>query len=189
VPLTDRAVSTAKPSEKPRKIFDGRGLHLIISPKGGKWWRFKYRFEGKEKQVSLGVYPDVSLKDARERQEEARKLVAASIDPSQHRKAKKSSSAEKAENSFEVIAREWFARRSPSWVPSYGDRIIRRLERDIFPWMGSKPIANISAPQLLETVRRIEDPAHWKLRTVPSRIADKCSAPPSPLVVPNAVLA
>ena len=112
MPLTDRAVRAAKPEAKPRKLFDERGLFLLISPAGGKWWRFKYRFDGKEKQISLGVYPDVALKDARERRDDARKQVAAGIDPSEHRKARKVARAGEVENSFEVVAREWFAVKS-----------------------------------------------------------------------------
>ncbi len=154
--LTDIAIRTAKPDTKARKLFDERGLFLLISPKGGKWWRFKYRFDGKEKQLSLGVYPDVSLKDARERRDQTRKLIAAGIDPSEHRKAIKAARDERSANSFEVIGREWFTKHSPNWSANHADRIIRRLERDIFPWIGGKPIAGITAPQLLDVVRRIE---------------------------------
>jgi integrase len=154
--LTDTQIRKAKPTEKARKLFDERGLYLEISPRGGKWWRFKYRFGGKEKRLSLGVYPDISLKDARDRREDARKLVAHGVDPSEARKAAKTASQERGTNSFEVISREWFSKKSPVWVPSHASRIIRRLERDIFPWLGGKPIAEITAPQLLETVRRIE---------------------------------
>ena len=156
MPLTDTFIRNAKPGEKPLRHFDGRGLYLEISPTGGKWWRLKYRFDGKEKRLSLGVYPDVSLKDARERRDDARKLLANEIDPSENRKAAKAAKVERAANSFEVVAREWYAKHSPSWSPNHGDRIIRRLERDIFPWIGGKPIAGVSAPQLLDVVRHIE---------------------------------
>ena len=156
MPLTDTAIKKAKPEAKQRKLYDQRGLFLLISPKGGKWWRFKYLFDGKEKLLSLGTYPDVSLKDARDRRDEARKQVAAGIDPGEHRKAKKAAKAAKQANSFEVIAREWYAKHSPNWSANHGDRIIRRLERDIFPWIGGSPIADITAPQLLEVIRRIE---------------------------------
>jgi len=156
MPLSDTQIRKAKPAEKTQRLFDGSGLYLEISPKGGKWWRLKYRFGGKEKRLSLGVYPDVSLKDARERRDDSRKLLANSIDPGENRKAKKAAKVERATNSFEVIAREWYAKHSPNWSASHGDRIIRRLERDIFPWIGGKPIADITAPQLLEVIRRIE---------------------------------
>jgi integrase len=154
--LTDTQIRKAKPTEKTQRLFDGGGLYLEISPKGGKWWRLKYRFGGKEKRLSLGVYPDISLKEARERRDDARKLLANEIDPSENRKAVKAAKVERAGNSFEVVAREWYAKHSPNWSANHGDRIIRRLERDIFPWLGGKPIAEISAPQLLEAIRRIE---------------------------------
>jgi len=157
MPLTNTAIRNAKPEAKARKMFDGGGLYLEISPKGGKWWRLKYRFSGKEKRMSLGTFPDVSLKDARERRDEARKLIANGIDPSQKRKLDKTIAFEHAENSFEMVAREWFAKYSSSWSSSHATRIIRRLERDIFPWLGNQPIADINAPLLLQTVRRIEE--------------------------------
>jgi len=156
MPLTDTAIKKAKPDAKQRKLYDERGLFLLISPKGGKWWRFKYQFDGKEKLLSVGTYPDVSLKDARERRDEARKQVAAGIDPGGHRKAKRTARVANQANSFEVVAREWYAKHSPNWSANHGDRIIRRLERDIFPWLGSSPVADITAPQLLEVIRRIE---------------------------------
>ena len=156
MPPSDTAIRNAKPGDKAKKMFDGGGLYLEISPKGGKWWRLKYRFDGKEKRLSLGVYPDVSLKDARERRDEARKLLANDIDPSQNRKAKKAAKAERASNSLEVVAREWFAKHEPNWSPNHANRIVRRLERDIFPWIGGSPVADITAPQLLEVIRRIE---------------------------------
>jgi integrase len=156
MPLTDTAIRNAKPGVKPVKLFDGGGLYLEVAPSGGKWWRLKYRFEGKEKRLSLGVYPDVSLKDARDRRDDSRRLLADGIDPSENRKAIKSARSERGANSFEVVAREWFAKFSPSWASNHGDRIIRRFERDIFPWIGGKPIADLGAPDLLAVVRRIE---------------------------------
>lgn len=155
--LTDSAIRNAKPSEKPRKLADEKGLFLLVSPSGGKWWRLKYRFGGKENLISLGTYPEVGLKDARERRDAARKLLADGVDPSANRKATKAAKGEQAANSFEVVAREWYAKFSPTWNENHGIRIIRRLERDIFPWIGSKPIAEVSAPDLLATVRRIEN--------------------------------
>ena len=155
--LTDTAIKKAKPEAKQRKLYDERGLFLLISPKGGKWWRFKYLFDGKEKQLSLGTYPDVSLKEARDRRGEARKQVAADIDPGEHRKAKKAAREAKQANSFEVIGREWFAKHSANWSKKHSDRIISSLKRDIFPWLGGKPITEITPPQLLQTVRRIEE--------------------------------
>ncbi len=155
--LTDTTVRNTKPRDKPFKLTDEKGLFLLIKPNGNKWWRLKYRFEGKEKLLSCGVYPDVSLKQARERREEARKLLASRIDPSENRKAIKATQVEHTANSFEVIAREWHAKYSPQWAPSHSDKIIRRLERDIFPWLGNKPIANITPPDLLKVLRHIEE--------------------------------
>ena len=138
-------------------MFDSRGLYLEIAPSGGKWWRLKYRFDSKDKRISLGTYPDVSLKDARERRDEARKLLANGVDPSEQRKAEKAARAECNANSFEVIAREWFYKHEPNWAASHSKRIIRRLERDIFPWIGNMAITDITAVQLLKTIRRIEE--------------------------------
>ncbi|MGZ0018209.1 tyrosine-type recombinase/integrase [Nitrosomonas sp. wSCUT-2] len=157
MPLTDTSIRNAKPGAKPIKLYDERGLFLLVTPTGGKWWRFRFMFDGKEKLLSLGVYPDVSLKDARERRDEARKLVANGVNPSENRKIQKSARAELVANSFEVIAREWFAKFASTWASHHGDRIIRRFERDIFPWIGGRPIAEINAPELLTVVRRIEN--------------------------------
>jgi len=156
MPLTDTAIRKAKPAEKPYKLFDERGLYLEVTPTGGKWWRLKYRFDGKEKRLSLGAYPDVKLKDARDRRDEARKLLANGIDPSENRKVQKAVKQDRAANSFQVVAREWFAKHTPNWADHHSDRIIRRLERDIFPWIGGSPIADVTAPELLAVVRRIE---------------------------------
>lgn len=156
MPLTDTAVRNAKPETKPRKLADEKGLFLLVHSNGSKYWRFKYRFGGREKLLALGVYPDISLADARQRRDDARKLLANGVDPGETKKAAKAAGAEKAANSFEVIAREWYAKNAASWTESHGARIIRRLERDIFPWIGSKAIADLTAPELLAIVRRIE---------------------------------
>ena len=155
--ITDTAIKSAKPSDKPYALTDGRGLSLQVQPTGGKWWRLRYRFGGKAKMLSLGVYPDVGLKEARDRREAARKLLANGIDPSEYRKATKATKIARAANSFEVVAREWYAKHAPNWAKHHGNRIIRRFERDIFPWIGGKPIAEITAPELLSVVRRIEN--------------------------------
>ena len=157
MPLTDTAIRNAKPGAKPAKLFDERGLFLIVTPTGGKWWRFRYKFDDKEKLLSLGVYPDVGLKDARQRRDDARKLLADGIDPGENRKAMKAVKQDRAANSFEVITREWYGKHAPNWVEHHGDRIIRRFERDIFPWIGGRPIADVTAPELLAAMRRIEN--------------------------------
>ncbi len=156
MPLTDVVVRKAKSSGKTSKLFDERGLYLEVSPTGSKWWRLKYRFDGKEKRLALGVYPDVGLKDARERRESARKLLANGVDPGEHRKAQKQTRMDDVSNSFEVIAREWFAKYGTTWAASHSERTMRRLERDIFPWIGSRPVGDIHAPEILTVLRRIE---------------------------------
>lgn len=168
MPLTDTAIRNAKPGAKPAKLFDGRGLFLLVTPAGGKWWRFRYKFDGKEKLLSLGIYPDVPLasrrvkdktlkiKGARELRDEARELLAQGIDPGENRKAQKAARQERAANSFEVVAREWYGKHAPNWAEHHGDRIIRRFERDVFPWIGGRPASDVTAPELLAVVRRIE---------------------------------
>jgi len=154
--LTDTKLKNAKAGSKTTRLYDEKGLYLEISPRGGKWWRFKYRFNGKEKRLSLGVYPDVGLRKARDKRDDARRLVADGIDPAAHRKAMKSAQAESAANSFENVAREWYAKYEPTWSKNHANRILRRLERDVFPWIGKDPVAEISAPELLSVIRRIE---------------------------------
>jgi integrase len=156
VPLTNTAIRNAKPKRKPFKLFDERGLYLLVNAVG-KYFRFDYRFGGKRKTLALGVYPEVSLADGRDKRDVARKLLANGIDPGAQRKALRASKAHRAANSFEVVAREWYAKFSPNWAASHGDKIIRRLERDIFPWMGARPVAEITAPELLNVLRRIEN--------------------------------
>ncbi|MCA9469067.1 MAG: integrase arm-type DNA-binding domain-containing protein [Nitrospira sp.] len=156
MPLTDTAIKNAKPGDKAKRLFDRDGLYLEIASSGGKWWRWKYRFAGKEKRLSLGVYPTVSLKEARDKRDEARRLLTNGTDPSENRKAKKAANKEET-YSFEVVAREWLAKYSPNWSMTHADRVKRRLERDIFPWLGSKPVSVIIPLQLLEVIRRIED--------------------------------
>jgi integrase len=155
MPLSDTKIRNAKPGSKQYKIYDTGGLSLLIAPSGGKWWRFKYRIDGKQKLISLGVYPDVSLSEARGRRDEARKLVANGVDPSQVRKAKKAAKV-KDENTFEVVAREWFAKFEPNWAPGHSVKIKGRLENDVYPYIGDHPIADIEAPELLMVLRRIE---------------------------------
>ena len=155
MPLTETAIKNAKPGPKPRKLSDGAGLFLLVTPGGHKWWRFKYRFAGKEKLLALGVYPDVTLKRAREVRDEARRDVAAGIDPSAKRKAGKQSLA--GADTFEAVAREWHAKfAATEWGTSPTFRILRRLEADILPWLGRRPLAEIEALEILAVARRIE---------------------------------
>ena len=155
--LTDVTIRKAKPADKTQRLFDGGGMYLEVSPAGGKWWRLKYRFGGKEKRLSLGTYPDTGLADAREKRDAARKLLAAGVDPGEQRKAAKAAGEDRAANSFEVVAREWHARQSATWVELHASRIMLRLENDVFPWLGSRAIAEVTAKELLATVNRIVD--------------------------------
>src|SRR5262249_21634815 len=134
--LTETKVRNIKAAKKPLKLTDGGGLYLLVTPAGGKWWGFDYRFDGKRKKLSMGVYPDVSLKLARERRDEARRQVANDVDPGAARQVAKAARADRAGNSFEVVAREWLAKFSSSWTPAHAERVKSRLERDVFPWLG-----------------------------------------------------
>jgi integrase len=154
--LTEVAVRKAKPLDKPYKMADGGGMYLEVMPNGSKYWRLKYRVDGKEKRLALGVYPEVSLADARGRREDARKLLANDVDPGEQRKAVKAAKADRAGNSFEVIAREWHAKQLSTWTTGYANKILRLFDRDLFPWIGGRPIAEISAPELLKVLRQIE---------------------------------
>lgn len=170
MPLTAIKVENAKPNTRTRKLFDGRGMYLEVTPKGGKRWRLKYRFQRKEKLLSLGVYPDISLKEARQRCDAARNLLAHGVDPSAARKAERAAQADSAANSFEVVAREWLSKHGSEWVQGYLERQVRLFERDLFPWFGTRPIADIRPMELLEAARRIEargalETAHRALQT------------------------
>lgn|SRR3990167_2339672 len=148
MPLKDATCRNAKPREKAYKLADEKGLYLFIKPNGTKLWRLKYRFLGKEKSLSIGIYPDVSLQAARNARDNARTQLADKIDPGLAKQVSKRSAIEAAENSFEAIAREWHTKFSTKWSPSHGERILRRLEKDIFPWIGKRPISEINAPEL-----------------------------------------
>jgi len=160
--LTDVKVRNAKPTEKQFKLFDGDGLFLLVmppgkkTPNGSKCWRFKYRFAGKEKLLALGTYPEVSLSDARDKRTEARRQIAAGIDPGEARKARKVANAEKAANTFEVVAREWYGKNEPVWSPTHAVMVISRLEKDVFPAIGNRPISEIRAPDVLKMLQNIE---------------------------------
>ena len=172
--LTDAAIRMAKPKDKPYKLFDGGGLFLLVTPSkqselppdgkklppsaGGKWWRLKYRFGGKEKLLSFGTYPEISLSSAREKRDAARRQIAEGIDPGEERKAVKASEA--GENCFEAVAREWHGKFSASWSDSHREKLLRRLELYVFPWMGSRPAGEITAPELLSVIRRTEASGH-----------------------------
>ena len=156
MPLTDTAIRNAKPKDKPYKITDEKGLYLLIRSTG-KYFRFDYRFNGKRKTLALGVYPDISLAKARERRNEARTQVANDIDPSELKKIVKHTRAEQTTNCFEAVAKEWFTQTMPGWTKKHAEKVLTRLERDIFPWIGGKPVSEIKATELTDVIRRIED--------------------------------
>ena len=169
MPLSDSALRNAKAQSKPVKLFDGGGLFLLVTPAGGKWWRLKYRVGGKEKLLSMGIYPAVGLQEARKRRDEARERLAQGIDPSEHKRAVKAAVRAESENSYEVIAREWFGKYSTGWTESNRVKVLQRQVNDIFPFIGGKPIAEVKAPELLEALRHIEnrgalDTAHRALQ-------------------------
>jgi len=153
--LTDTAIRKAKPADKPLKLTDGAGLYLLLNPNGSRWWRFDYRFAGKRKTLSMGTYPDTGLADARGKRDAARKLLAADIDPGEHRKAEKAAGEERAANSFEVVAREWLARQT--WVDDYRVKVEARLAGDVYPYIGGCPVAELTAPEFLRVARRLEE--------------------------------
>ena len=128
MPLTATAVRNVKPGPKIRRLFDEKGLYLEISPAGGRWWRIKYRYQGRERRLSLGVYPATSLADARARRDDARKLLASGTDPSAQRKADKHAAKMRDANNFEAVAREWYGKQAHVWVPHHASDVLRRLE-------------------------------------------------------------
>ncbi|MCA8329338.1 tyrosine-type recombinase/integrase [Burkholderia cepacia] len=156
MPLTDTAIRNAKPADKPVRLFDGGGLYLEIAPSGGKWWRLKYRFGGKEKRYSLGVYPEVTLATARKKRDEAREKLAAGIDPGEAKKAEKRASLLAAAHSFEVVARGWMVERKTTVEPAQHAKTLARMENDVFPWLGKRPIAEIDAPEILVVLKRVD---------------------------------
>ena len=168
--LTDTAIRTAKPKEKPWKLTDGGGLYIEIAPSGGKWWRLKYRFGGKEKRLSLGVYPFVSLKDARARAIAAKELLARGIDPSAERRAAKVEAAAAA-LTFEKVAREWYAKQIGKWTPRHASGVLRRLEVHAFPDLGARPIADLGAPDFLAMLHKVESDGHMETAR---RVAQIC---------------
>jgi integrase len=168
--LTETRIRAARPAEKPYKVFDERGLFMLVTPSGGRLWRLRYRHGGVEKLLAIGAYPDVSLKRAREKRDDARKLLADGIDPSAKRRAEK----EQQVNTFEAVAREWLVLQEKSLDESTLTRERSRLQNFVFPHLGNRPIAQITPPELLAVLRRIEsrgtnDTAH-RTRSICSRV-------------------
>ena len=171
--LTDARIRGIKPADKIVRFYDSGGLYLEVSPAGGRWWRLKYRFAGKEKRLSLGVYPDVSLKDARECCAEAKKVLRQGLDPGVVRKEKRVEAqqvAQSATETFEAITREWHTKQAAKWVAGHAEKVLRRFELYLFPWIGARPIREITPPDLLQCLRRVEakgavETAHRALQT------------------------
>lgn len=156
MPLTDVAIRNAKPGERAYKLTDGHGLYLLVNPDGGKYWRLKYRYGGKEKLLALGVYPEVKGADARQQRDDAKRLLKTGLDPSAVRKAQKHATVVASSNTFESIACEWVKQQQNRWVPEHATRVLASLEEEIFPALGSRPISAITAPELLAALRKIE---------------------------------
>ncbi|MEL4203157.1 tyrosine-type recombinase/integrase [Plesiomonas shigelloides] len=171
--LTIRQIDTIKPKDKAFKLSDGGGLYLLVNPSGSKYWRLKYRFAGKEKLLAIGVYPDISLAQARSRREEAKKLLLEGKDPGQEKKLEKLSRQLEVENSFEAIAREWYTRRFDRWSVSYREEMMRTFEKDVFPFIGHRPIKDIKPLELLEVLSKLETRgATEKVRKVRQRCGE-----------------
>ena len=154
--LTDTAAKNAKPKEKPYKLTDEKGMYLEVMPTGSRYWRLKFRYLGKEKRLALGVYPDVSLKQARDKRDEARKQIAAGNDPGQLKKVAKRAKRIATANSFEAVTREWLENIRAKWTPDHYDYTLRRFEAYVFPEIGSLPVTEVDAPTLLAMARKIE---------------------------------
>ncbi|CDH24586.1 tyrosine-type recombinase/integrase [Xenorhabdus bovienii] len=171
--LTDLAIKRAKPKEKAYTLADSNGLSLLIDTNGSKGWRYRYQYAGKTKMISLGVYPVVTLTEARTKRDEARKLVANGINPSEARKAEKISTANLIENTFENIANEWYEKRTDRWSASYAEEMMETFEKDVFPYIGKRPIAEIKPMELMAVLSRInERGATEKLRKVRQRCGE-----------------
>lgn len=152
--LTDAALRKIKPLEKTKRYSDAHGMYLEVTPTGNMWWRMKYRFDGKENRFSMGTYPFVGLAAARVKRDEARRLLADGIDPNQVKKAKQQKEMEV--DSFQYVALEWYAKKASTWAESTSKKIKRRLEVDILPYLGKRPISEVTAPELLKVIVRIE---------------------------------
>lgn len=154
--LSATGVKEAQPKNKAYKLSDGGGLFLAVQPNGAKYWRYKYRVAGKEKLLAIGVYPSISLKEARAKHRAAQDMLASGIDPSAQRKAAKLSKKIAVENSFKAVSLEWFTKRQPAWAESYWRKLEQMMAKDLFPYIGNRPINEITPPELLAVLRKIE---------------------------------
>ncbi|EKY8313437.1 tyrosine-type recombinase/integrase [Salmonella enterica] len=154
--LTARQISTAKPTEKPYKLSDGGGLYLLVNPNGSRYWRMKYRYAGKEKLLSIGVYPDVTLAEARDKRTQAKRILAAGDDPSEVKQAEREAKNLAVNNSFELLTLEWHEHKKPNWSSGYADDIMEYLRKDIFPYIGKKAITDIKPMTMLSVLKKME---------------------------------
>lgn len=154
--LTDAEVRNARPADRPYRLFDGQGLYLEVHPSGGKYWRMKYRYAGKERRLAIGVYPEVGLRAARQVVSQAREQLARGVDPSQAKQEDKRRRRIAAVNTFEAVAREWYGKRVHTWAPTHARDVLRRLERNIFPALGARPVDEVDPPEVLAAIRGIE---------------------------------
>ena len=171
MPLTEIECRNARPSAKNRKISAENGLYLEVTPTGRKYWRVKYRFEGIEKRLAIGIYPEISIKRARELRDDARQKLRNGTDPSAEKKALKQQRLLNSENSLKAITLEWHGKRKHLWTEKHAKKILRGFELSVFPVLGHLPIAKITAPELLEFIRKIEakgilDTAHRLMQTI-----------------------
>jgi len=156
MPLTDPKARQAKAGEKTYRLADEKGMYLEVTPQGRKYWRMKYRFGGKEKRLALGVYPEISLKTARDRRDQARTQLAANIDPCAYKQARKLLNSTASQNSFEATGIEWFSKQKPSWSENHWSKVERMMIKDLFPYLGMRPIDAITPPELLAVLRKVE---------------------------------
>ena len=173
MPLTATAIRNAKAHRKPYKLADGEGMYLLVNPEGARYWRLKYRVAGKEKLLSLGVFPGVSLAEARDRRDEAKRQLRDGVDPSAQRKSDKRAAKLAAANSFEAVAEEWVTKRKNPWAPSHAKRVRASLKTNLYPELGHRPIKEIEAPELLAVLRKIESRGSHEVR---QRVQERASA-------------
>jgi len=185
MPLTNLKVQKAKPQARQYKLADERGMYLLIHPKGGKYWRLDYRFEGRRKTLAIGTHPETSLKEARKKRDRARSDIEGGIDPSGHQNGKPAF----GDDSFETVAREWHEKYRSQWTEGHASTTLRRLEANLLPWLGKRPLGAIEPPELLRSLRRVEnrgavETAH-RIQQIASRIfrygvaTGRCSRDPT----------
>jgi integrase len=173
MPLTNKAANAAKPRQKAYKLTDGKGLYLFVTPEGGKYWRLKYRIAGKEKVLALGVYPVVSIAAARTTCAEAKALIKSGRDPIAAKKQERLAAQVSSANTFEAVALEWIEQQRHSWVPGHVERVLDSLKADIFPDLGDRPIKDITAPELLAVLRKVEKREVYETA---QRLLQRCGA-------------